>query len=182
MRTLCRIHECELSALGGKLLAPHEQASFAEGSFCAPFVRDVRTLDDNGVSLDKGDGTEQEVDSPAADATGLGVTVMQQAHVHCVNTSFLDLGIGVAVRQNGSAVVVRCTFRPIEKSSPPPCGFCFADTVLQRAMISRLRPFPVRYVNTSVWPTPIKNGYRSEGFPYSLQKGSLTMPSRRRLS
>ena len=71
MRTLCRIHECELSALGGKLLAPHEQASFAEGSFCAPFVRDVRTLDDNGVSLDKDDGTEQEVDSPAADATGL---------------------------------------------------------------------------------------------------------------
>lgn len=113
MRTLCRIHECELSALGGKLLAPHEQASFAEGSLCAPFVRDVRTLDDNGVSLDKGDGTEQEVDSPAADATGLGVTVMQQAHVHCVNTSFVDLGIGVALRQNGSAVVVRCTFREL---------------------------------------------------------------------
>jgi len=43
---------------------------------------------------------------------GLGVVAMENGHVHCINTSFVDVGVGVTVRWilGACAYVYQCIF------------------------------------------------------------------------
>jgi hypothetical protein len=109
-----RIQQSEITMLGGKLITSDEQASFASNFWGRG--RGEGGGGERGLS----EGDERQVaddPAPAADVCGLGIAVVEEGHVHCLNTSFVDVGVGVTVYGNGSAVLVGCTLRDLNAAA-----------------------------------------------------------------
>ena len=75
------------------------QPAFLHSTLCAKAAAELR--EESAAQVrdrdQEGDGHGQDADAPAADVCGLGVAVVEEGHVHCLNTSFVDVGVAVTV-------------------------------------------------------------------------------------